>query len=141
MIDIPSVTPMSLDQRRNYILARLRSACPSSKLDESHAWLSIQSTFAALGLRPRTKRDQKHWADQYVFQLGIIYVYHTGAFPGFTNGDAETRFERFARAVMVDEGFEISQNLVKSAIRRLNARRNSRFLACVEESNRDRVAA
>jgi hypothetical protein len=132
---------MPLNLRREYILACLRSACPSSQLDENEAWSSIKLAFEALGNRPTPKRDQKHWADQYVFRLGVIFAHHTGSMPGFTNSDGETRFERFARAIMVVEGFEITRNLVKAAIRRLSARQNSQFLSCIEQMKNERVAA
>jgi hypothetical protein len=120
-------------QRKEFILACLKSACPSGKLIEIEAWNSIELTFEKLGSLPTPKRDQKHWADQYVFRLGVIYAHHTGSLPGFTNGDGETRFERFARAIMADNEIEISRNLIKAAIRRLSARQNVQFLCSVEE--------
>jgi hypothetical protein len=132
---------MPLSPRREYILACLKAAQPSSRWTEDEAWNSIKETFEELGARPQLKRDQKLWADRYVFRLGVTYAHHTGAMPGFTNCEAETRFERFARAIMVDDGIEISRNLVKAAIRRLRARQNAEFLASLEAMKDDSAAA
>lgn len=118
---------MALKENKTLILQQLRNG-RRDQLDEIEAWNAI--TAVANSIRPPSERksDQKRWADEYVFALGLIYTHYTGALPGFTNCQAETRFERFARAVMEDVHIHVSRNLVKSAIRRLNAKHNPQFM-------------
>ena len=84
----------------------------------------VEIAIAAVRKPGREKRDQKRWADESVKLLAEIYRRYTGREVGFTNCEAETRFERFVRLVIITEGQQISRNLVKAAIRRLNQNRS-----------------
>jgi len=116
---------MALEQHKALILEQLRTG--KSVLDEARAWDEIVTAAHAIKPPAERKADQKRWADEHVFSLGLIYARHTGTLPGFTNCQAETRFERFVRAVMQDVPIPISRNLIKAAIRRLDAKRNPEF--------------
>ena len=119
---------MGLDHRKTAILQQLRNGRKPA-MDEAEAWAAILATVGAIREPSERKADQKRWADECVFQLGLIYSHYTDALPGFTNCQAETRFERFARAVMVEAApIHVSRNLIKSAIRRLDAKRNRQFM-------------
>ena len=119
---------MALEQHKALILEQLRNG-RKSVLDEADAWAEILAAANSIKRPSERKADQKRWADEYVFALGLIYARHTGTLPGFTNCQAETRFERFARAVMEDVPIHVSRNLIKAAIRRLDAKHNPRFVS------------
>lgn len=119
---------MGLDHQKAPILELLRNG-RRVVLDEAEAWAAITAVANSIKKPSARKADQKRWADEYVFSLGLIYARHTGTLPGFTNCQAETRFERFARAVMVEMApIHVSRNLIKSAIRRLDAKHNPQFM-------------
>ena len=118
---------MALDHRKAPILELLRNSRRVA-IDEAEAWTAIISVTHAIKDPSERKSDQKRWADEYVFSLGLIYARYTGTLPGFTNCQAETKFERFARAVMEDVPIHVSRNLIKAAIRRLDAKRNPQFM-------------
>jgi hypothetical protein len=87
-------------------------------LDEAALLQDIESTIGMVEQPGPAKRDQKRWMDDCVKGLADIYVHYTDRRVGFTNGETETRFERFVRLVIVADGLAISRNLVKAAIRR-----------------------
>ena len=119
---------MGLDQQKTLILQLLRNGRKSA-IDEAEAWSAILAVAASIRRPSARKADQKRWADECVFELGLIYARYTTTLPGFTNCQAETRFERFARAVMVEAApIHVSRNLIKAAIRRLDAKHNSQFM-------------
>ena len=119
---------MALDHQRALILEHLRNGRRAA-IDEAEAWAAITAVAHAIKRPSERKSDQKRWADECVFNLGLIYAHYTHALPGFTNCQNETRFERFARAVMVEDvPIHVSRNLIKSAIRRLDAKRNPQFM-------------
>jgi hypothetical protein len=123
---------MSLLDRKSSILTTLRCDRASSLQNDARVWRFIEA--ALLEIRPPNNRksDQKRWADESVRRLGLIYTNYTGALPGFTNSEHETRFESFARAVMASDGRPISRNLLKAAIRRLDAKSNREFLDAID---------
>ena len=130
---------MSLHNRKAFILASFRGARGALQ-NEGEVWRSIESAVAAIRPHDERKRDQKRWADEMVKSLGLIYADQTGLLPGFTNSENETRFERFARAVMAGDGEVLSRNLIKAAIRRLNAKANLEFLHALDQM-RSNIAA
>jgi hypothetical protein len=95
--------------------------------DEAAAWHAIESLVANAGADDQADRDQKERLDGYIYRLGLIYAHQTGSMPAFTNSETETRFERFANAVPSPLGLKLTRNLVKAAIRRIDARRNPQF--------------
>jgi len=80
----------------------------------------VEAAIAVVRKPGREKRDQRRWADDNVKLLGEIYRRYTAREIGFTNCEAETRFERFVRLVIITDGQAVSRNLVKTAIRRFN---------------------
>ena len=118
---------MGLGKHREQILVALRGACRASLRDEEAAWRAIEKA-VALAIGPgRDGTERKARLDGYIYQLSLIYAYQTGAMPGFTNSESETRFERFAFAIPVPAELKITRNLIKAGIRRLDAKHNSRF--------------
>ena len=79
--------------------------------------------------------ERKLRIDRYIYQLGLLYASQTGAMPAFTNGESETRFERFVHAVPAPPDLRLTRHLVKAAIRRLDAKRNSQFARDLENLN------
>jgi hypothetical protein len=128
---------MSLEKQRSFILGCLRNGRRFSPLDEDEVWDAIQRAADSVKGPTERKSDQRRWADEYVFLLGLIYANATDTLPGFTNCQNETRFERFARAVMVEDvSIHVSRNLIKSAIRRLDAKRNPKFMDRLQRMRR-----
>jgi hypothetical protein len=124
---------MGLGKDQELILSALRSACRASLRDESAvpgAVAHIVSENSALAGEERKLR-----VDHYVYQLGLLYAHQTGAMPAFTNGESETRFERFVHAVPAPADLRLTRHLVKSAIRRLDAKRNPQFARDLENLN------
>jgi len=118
---------MGLGKHREQILAALRGARRTSLRDEEAAWRAIEKVVARVIDHGRDGTDRKARLDEYIYQLSLIYAHQTGAMPGFTNSESETRFERFAFAIPVPAELKITRNLFKAGIRRLNAKHNSRF--------------
>lgn len=85
-------------------------------------------------------KDQKERLDRYIYGLGLIYAHQTGSMPAFTNGETETRFERFVNAVPGPLGLRLTRNLVKAAIRRIDARRNPQFADDLKNMNGQHAA-
>jgi hypothetical protein len=106
--------------RSNPIADCIRAAAKSHTLDADTLLNEVEAAILTVKQPGLSKRDQKRWADDCVRVLAYIYEHNTGRRVGFTNGEAETRFERFVRLVVVDEDREISRNLIKAAIRRFN---------------------
>ena len=118
---------MGLGDYRNTVLVALRAGCRTTLRDEAAAWRAIQSLVADAGAADQADRDQKERLDGYIYRLGLIYAHQTGSMPAFTNGETETRFERFVNAVPGPLGLRLTRNLVKAAILRIDARRNPQF--------------
>src|SRR6185312_15909084 len=104
---------MALEHQKTFILQQLRNG-RRVFIDEAEAWTAITTIARSIKDPSERKADQKRWADEYIFSLGLLYANYTGTLPGFTNCQAETRFERFARAVMEDVPIHVSRNLIKS---------------------------
>jgi hypothetical protein len=132
---------MGLEDRKDFILASLKSGQPRGILNEDNAWRAILAAMAAAGEPGSMKREHKRWADALIYDLGLLYAHQTGSLPGFTNSENETRFERFACAVMADSGVKLTRNLVKAAIRRLAPRENPAFTRALAELRAAGVAA
>ena len=132
---------MGLEDRKGFIMGSLRSGQPRALLNEEDAWRAIQAAVEAAGPPGYKKREHKSWADALIYNLGLIYAHQTGSLPGFTNGETETRFERFACAVMADSGIRLSRNLVKTAIRRLAPKDNPAFAQALAQLRATNVAA
>jgi len=119
---------MGLDHQKAVILQELRIG-RRRVIDEAEAWEAILAVAGSIRRPSERKADQRRWADECVFNLGLVFTHYTETLPGFTNCQAETRFERFARAVMVEVApIHVSRNLIKAAIRRLNAKNNPQFM-------------
>ncbi|MGZ5925904.1 MAG: hypothetical protein ACXWLJ_04435 [Rhizomicrobium sp.] len=95
--------------------------------NEEAAWRAIEMAVARASDPDHPPANRKARLEEYIYQLSLIYVHQTGAMPGFTNSESETRFERFAFAIPVPAELKITRNLIKAAIRRLDAKHNSRF--------------
>jgi hypothetical protein len=96
------------------------AAARSSPIDGDALLREVEVVIEGVPKPGRGKQDQKRWADDNVRLLASIYRRYTAREIGFTNCEAETRFERFVRLVIVTEGQKVSRNLVKAAIRRFN---------------------
>ena len=132
---------MGLEDRKDFIMASLRSGQPRGLLNEDQAWRAIVTAVGAAGRPGSMKREHKSWADGLIYDLGLNYAHQTGMLPGFTNSENETRFERLAYAVMADSGIRLSRNLIKAAIRRLAPRENPAFTRALAELRAASVAA
>ena len=132
---------MVLEDRKEFVMASLKSGQPRGLLNEDDAWRAIMAAVAAAGNPGQMKREHKRWADRLIYDLGLLYAHQTGMLPGFTNSENETRFERFACAVMADSGIKLSRNLVKAAIRRLAPKENPIFTRALAELRAANVAA
>ena len=132
---------MGLEDRRDFVMASLRSRQPRTLLNEDNAWRAIAAAIEKAGRPGRMKREHKRWADVLIYDLGLIYAHQTGTLPGFTNSETETRFERFACAAMADSGIRLTRNLVKAAIRRLAPKENEAFTRALAELRAADVAA
>jgi len=124
---------MGLGKDQEQILEALRLACRTSLRDEasvSPVIARIVSENLALAGEERKLR-----VDRYIYQLALLYANQTGAMPAFTNGESETRFERFVHAVPAPADLGLTRHLVKSAIRRLDAKRNPQFARDLENLN------
>src|SRR5580698_4543428 len=118
---------MGLGKHREQILAALRAACRAPLRDEAGAWRAIEAAAARATGAGKGETDRKARLDDYIYRLSLTYAYQTGAMPGFTNSESETRFERFVFAIPVPAELKVTRNLVKACIRRLDAKRNPQF--------------
>ena len=132
---------MGLEDRKAFIMAILRSGQPRGLLNEGEAWAAITAAVKAAGPPGLRKREHKRWADALIHDLGLIYARQTGTLPGYTNSENETRFERFACAVMADCGIRLTRNLIKAAIRRLAPKQNPAFAQALAGLGAAHVAA
>lgn len=119
---------MDLDKHRDEILKALRGR--TELRDESAAWRAIER--AVLAVADGQDGDRKARIEQYVYELCLIYAHQTGAMPGFTNSESETRFERFAHSIPVPADLKLTRNYLKACIRRVDAKRNPQFARDLE---------
>ncbi len=119
---------MDLDKHRDEILKALRGR--TELRDESAAWRAIEC--AVLAVADGQDGDRKARIEQYVYELCLIYAHQTGAMPGFTNSESETRFERFAYSIPVPADLKLTRNYLKACIRRVDAKRNPQFARDLE---------
>lgn len=109
---------MALTNHKEIILATLHAASHAELLDEEAAWLGIERIVAAAA---GDAGDEKGRIDRYIAALSRIYADQVGM-PQFFDGSSTTRFERFVHAIPAPDGLCITRDLVKAAIRRLDAR-------------------
>ena len=119
---------MDLDKHRDEILKALRGR--AELRDEVAAWRAIAR--AVLAVADGQDGDRKARIEQYVYELCLIYAHQTGAMPGFTNSESETRFERFAHSIPVPAELKLTRNYLKACIRRVDAKRNPQFARDLE---------
>ena len=119
---------MDLDKHRDEILTALRGR--AALRDEAAAWRAIAR--AVLAVADGQDGDRKARIEQYVYELCLIYAHQTGAMPGFTNSESETRFERFANSIPVPAELKLTRNYLKACIRRVDAKRNPQFARDLE---------
>ena len=119
---------MDLDKHRDEILKALRGR--AELRDEAAAWRAIAR--AVLAVADGQDGDRKARIEQYVYELCLIYAHQTGAMPGFTNSESETRFERFANSIPVPAELKLTRNYLKACIRRVDAKRNPQFARDLE---------
>lgn len=129
---------MTMDDHKETILAALRSVCRAALRDENRAWRDIAA--ASDRLADPNGSDRKARLDRYIYDLGLIYAHQTGAMPGFTNSESETRFERFVAAIPMDAEWKVTRNLIKACIRRIDAKRNPQFARDLENKGRENAA-
>lgn len=75
--------------------------------------------------------------DKLVYSLAVIYFRHTGKYPAFSNGNF-AHFDRFFEAVARAMGLNFKPSSLKSAIRRLDPKRNPHFQLDANEPKPDR---
>ena len=113
---------MDLGKHRDEILKSLRGR--TNLRDEDDAWRAIERAVSAVGDGAGQDGDRKARIEHYVYELCLIYAHQTGAMPGFTNSESETRFERFAYSIPVPADLKLTRNYLKACIRRVDAKRN-----------------
>ena len=122
---------MDLGKHRDEILNALRGAKRTELRDEQAAWRAIER--AASTVADSTQdAGRKARIEHYVYELCLIYAHQTGAMPGFTNSESETRFERFANSIPVPADLKLTRNYLKACIRRVDAKRNPQFARDLE---------
>ena len=124
---------MDLDKHRDEILKALRMGNRTELRDEGAAWQAIERAVSAILDGAGQAEDRKARIERYVYELCLIYAHQTGAMPGFTNSESETRFERFANAIPVPAELKLTRNYLKACIRRVDAKRNPQFARDLEE--------
>jgi hypothetical protein len=117
---------MSLGKHRDEILKALRPGKQSVLRDVDTAWRDIERAVSAI-TDDAPSADRKSRIEHYVYELCLIYAHQTGAMPGFTNSESETRFERFANSIPVPAELKLTRNFLKACIRRIDAKRNPQF--------------
>ena len=110
---------MALNNHKEIILATLHAASHAELRDEEAAWQAIERTVA--DAIADDDGDQRYRIDRYVMALSRIYASQIGM-PQIFDGSPVTRFERFVHAIPAPAGLNVSRDLVKAAIRRLDAR-------------------
>src|ERR1700744_3829758 len=131
---------MGLGDYRGAILAALHAGCRTELRDEKAAWQAIQALLTDTAAPDQADKDQKDRMDRYIYSLGLIYAHQTGSMPAFTNGETETRFERFVHIIPSPPGLRMTRNLVKASIRRIDARRNPQFAEDLKNMNGQHAA-
>jgi hypothetical protein len=111
---------MSQISRTSLIVDCIRAAAKTASINKITLLLAVRTVLDDVPKPGSKKLDQKRWMDECVKRLAKIYIDYTGRKIGFTNCEAETRFERFVRLVAISDDQEISRNLLKAAIRRFN---------------------
>ncbi|MBS0279596.1 MAG: hypothetical protein JSR25_00420 [Proteobacteria bacterium] len=131
---------MSLGKHRDEILKAL---CPGKHAvlrDEEAAWRDIERAVSGISDGAGPDGDRKVRIERYVYELCLIYAHQTGAMPGFTNSESETRFERFAHSIPVPAELKLTRNFLKACIRRVDAKRNPQFARDLESRGGRRAA-
>jgi hypothetical protein len=108
------------------ILSVLNAASAKLSVDEACAWRDIEFVLS------KDWSDQCGWnpkrqIDDCVYALALVFSYHTGIMPAFTNCESATWFEKFLLCIPMPAAFRITRNRIKAAIRRLDAKRNPSF--------------
>jgi hypothetical protein len=124
---------MDLDKHRDEILKALRMGKRDELRDEGAAWRAIERAVSGILDGAGRGADRKARIERYVYELCLIYAHQTGAMPGFTNSESETRFERFANSIPVPAELKLTRNYLKACIRRVDAKRNPQFARDLEE--------
>ena len=117
---------MSLADKKDEILSLLRRASRRPLRDESAVWRDIEAVIAHSG-PGQCSWNPKREIDECVYALALVYAYHVGAMPAFTNSESPTLFESFLQAIPMPTEFRITRNRIKASIRRLDAKRNPAF--------------
>src|ERR1700754_4829954 len=123
---------MGLGKHREQILAALRMGCRAPLRDEGAAWRAVERIASAVADDAEPGADRKLRIDRYVYGLGLLYAHQTGAMPGFTNSESETRFERFVSSIPVPVELKLTRNYLKACIRRIDAKHNPQFARDLE---------
>ena len=131
---------MGLGKHREQILTALRTGCRTPLRDEDAAWRAVERIASTVADDTEPSADRKFRIDRYVYGLGLLYAYQTGAMPGFTNSESETRFERFVAAIPLAAEWKVTRNLIKACIRRIDAKRNPEFARDLENKGRENAA-
>ena len=118
---------MGLGKHRDEILKALRPGKQSALRDEDTAWRDIERAVSIVADDAHSA-DRKTRIERYIYELCLIYAHQTGAMPGFTNSESETRFERFANSIPVPADLKLTRNFLKACIRRVDAKRNPQFV-------------
>ncbi len=121
---------MGLEKHRDEILKALRGR--TALRNEDAAWHAIVCAVSVVTDGAGQDGDRKARIERYVYELCLIYAHQTGAMPGFTNSESETRFERFAHAIPVPAELKLTRNFLKACIRRVDAKRNPQFARDLE---------
>ncbi len=103
-------------------------------------WRDIERAVSGISDGAGPDGDRKARIERYVYELCLIYADQTGAMPGFTNSESETRFERFAHSIPVPAELKLTRNFLKACIRRVDAKRNPQFASDLESRGGRRAA-
>jgi len=131
---------MSLGKHRDDILKALCPGKHSALRDEDVAWRDIARAVSGVCDGAGPDVDRKTRIERYVYELCLIYADQTGAMPGFTNSESETRFERFAHSIPIPAELKLTRNFLKACIRRVDAKRNPQFARDLERRGDKRAA-
>jgi hypothetical protein len=115
---------MSPVPRSSLIIDCIRTAARSASIDGEALLREVEAANDVVRKPGPGKRDERRWVDECVKSQAQIYVNYTGRKIGFTNCEAETRFERFVRLVIMSDDQKHSRNLLKTAIRRFNQKQS-----------------
>jgi hypothetical protein len=123
---------MDLGKHRDEILKAMCAGKRTELRDADAAWRAIERAVSAVTDGTEQDADRKARIERYVYELCLIYAHQTGAMPGFTNSESETRFERFAHSIPVPVELKLTRNYLKACIRRVDAKRNPQFARDLE---------